>query len=90
MENLKKYLLLIITNLVIVILGLVVNWDSWGAIIPCIFICLIILVINPILIVTVFNKDNNKLLRVLVGILVSIFLFVISCSNIRSNLALPW
>jgi hypothetical protein len=66
MKTSKKYFILFITNFIIAILGFLVDWDSWGAIIPGVIILVIMWIINPILTFIVFKKDSNKFLRVLI------------------------
>ena len=78
MKKSTKYMILIVSNLIIFLLTIfAVNLDSWGALIPCCIVLTMAFIINPILTIIFFRKDTNRLLRVLVELLISIVLISI-------------
>ena len=79
MKKSTKYIILIVSNLIIFLLMFfAVNWDSWGALIPGYIAITMVFLINPILTIVFFKKDNNRLLRVLIELLISIILISIA------------
>ena len=75
MKKSTKYIILILSNLIIFISSIfIVNWDSWAALIPWCLILIMVFIINPILTIVFFRKDNNRLLRVLIELLISLIL----------------
>lgn len=78
MKKSTKYIILIISNLIIFLLTIItVIWNSWGALIPWCIVLAMVFIINPILTIVFFRKDTNRLLRVLLELLISIILISI-------------
>ena len=75
MKKSTKYTILIVANLIIFLLAIfAINLDSFGALIPGIIAFSMAYIINPILTIVFFRKDNNRFLRVLIELLVSVIL----------------
>ena len=74
----KKYIFLMIYNLIIVTLILITDWSDWGAILigPMVFI--MELIINPILTGLMFRKDEKRDSIILKSFFISIGISILS------------